>query len=635
MFRHAVKPLFIAAHLCLSLAVGCAAPQNAMTKTAAAVDLDEMNILKTLRPAHPRILLTPDDMTRLKGLVKSDAVARGYLDDVRKRGEKTLSEPPSTRVLKGPRLLDVSRRVLERVLTLGLLFQIEGERKWADRAIVEMQAVAQFSDWNPSHFLDVAEMTRAVGTGYDWFYDAMTPEQRAQIKAAIVEKGLMRGREAYEGTQPWKWWVKVAHNWNLVCNSGLLTGALVVADEEPELSAFIVSQAVKSMPRALKTYGPDGAWPEGPGYWGYATNYTVAGLGALQSALGTDFGLSQTPGLDETALFRIHAVGPTRLSFNFADAGEKTGDEPALFFLSRLYHQPLAAFKAREAVREKASPLDLLWYNTGGKPADLISVPLDARFAASNLAFMRSSWTDANALYVGFKGGDNKANHSHLDLGTFVLDALGERWASDLGGDDYNLPNYFGKGRWTYYRLRTEGHNTLLLDNQNQDPKAAAPLTAFGSGAKPFAIADLTAAYLPAKAKIVKRGLALIDNRRAVLVQDEIEAQSPLEMTWGMQTKALVELSADARTATLRLNGKELQARLIEPEDAVFQADEPTVALPQKSLQGVHRLRVVLPAPVAKTRIVVLLAPLWPDGAPTSTPATVPLDEWQKLGPVR
>ena len=84
-------------------------------------------------------------------------------------------------------------------------------------------------------------------------------------------------------------------------------------------------------------------------------------------------------------------------------------------------------------------------------------------------------------FFVGFKGGDNKVNHSHLDLGTFVLDALGQAWALDLGSDDYNLPGYFGKQRWNYYRLRTEGHNTLTIEGENQNPEARAHLLAFHS----------------------------------------------------------------------------------------------------------------------------------------------------------
>lgn len=44
--------------------------------------------------------------------------------------------------------------------------------------------------WNPSHFLDVAEMTGGLAIGYDWLYDDLSPESREKIRQAIVAKGL-------------------------------------------------------------------------------------------------------------------------------------------------------------------------------------------------------------------------------------------------------------------------------------------------------------------------------------------------------------------------------------------------------------------------------------------------------------
>lgn len=85
------------------------------------------------------------------------------------------------------------------------------------------------------------------------------------------------------------------------------------------------------------------------------------------------------------------------------------------------------------------------------------------------------------ALFVGFKAGANDVNHSSLDLGSFVLDADGLRWATDLGPDDYNLPGYFDtkKGtaspRWKYYRLNNRSNNTLTPGDALQDYHATAP----------------------------------------------------------------------------------------------------------------------------------------------------------------
>ena len=95
---------------------------------------------------------------------------------------------------------------------------------------------------------------------------------------------------------------------------------------------------------------------------------------------------------------------------------------------------------------------------------------------------MRSEWNDADATFVGFKGGTNKAHHGHLDLGTFVLDSAGQRWAIDLGSDDYGSPDYFnGEKRWGYYRASTAGHNTLVIDGRNQDPAVDAEVIKFFS----------------------------------------------------------------------------------------------------------------------------------------------------------
>ena len=60
-----------------------------------------------------------------------------------------------------------------------------------------------------------------------------------------------------------------------------------------ELAGEILHDALESIQLAMAEFAPDGAWKEGPGYWNYATSYNVVFLAGLQTALGTDFGLSQ------------------------------------------------------------------------------------------------------------------------------------------------------------------------------------------------------------------------------------------------------------------------------------------------------------------------------------------------------
>ena len=126
----------------------------------------------------------------------------------------------------------------------------------------------------------------------------------------------------------------------------------------------------------------------------------------------------------------------------------------------------------------------------------------------------------------GFKAGDNKTNHSHLDLGSFVLESDGVRWAVDLGSDDYDLPGYFGDKRWSYFRLTNRSHNTATPGDLLQDTQATAPIVKFsGLGPRPFAVADLTAAY-PGVAQRIERGVSMIRGAR-VLIQDDYTALRP------------------------------------------------------------------------------------------------------------
>ncbi len=169
-----------------------------------------------------------------------------------------------------------------------------------------------------------------------------------------------------------------------------------------------------------------------------------------------------------------------------------------MFWLARKFKQPVFGL-VRAHKTPAPSPLDMVWFDPASQSPKAAGLPLDKYFRGAEVAVLRSDWEDPQALFVGFKAGDNKANHSHLDLGSFVFDAAGVRWALDLGADNYNLPGYFGRQRWNYYRLRAEGHNTLVInpgEGPDQDPAAKARIIRFESRPeRAFAIADLTPAY--------------------------------------------------------------------------------------------------------------------------------------------
>jgi hypothetical protein len=552
--------------------------------------------LATLRQPHPRLIALDSDIARIRNLIATDPLVKDSYNALRRQADSLLSQPPVEYVLIGPRLLDKSRTALERMYTLGLVYRIERDKKYFDRALQELHAVAAFKDWHPAHFLDTAEMTHAVAIGYDWLYADLTPEDRKLIRTAIVEKGIDAALPLYRTK---KSWTTVHHNWNQVCNGGITIGALAVAEDEPKKAREVLSDSVASIQLAMNSYAPDGGWAEGPGYWDYATAYTVYYLAALQSALGNTFGLTKLPGSDQAGAFRVYFQGPAGGTFNYADAHSGYGRSPEMFWLARQFDNPVYAWdEIGKMTKLKGSATDLIWYQTKQQNPVEAKWPLTRVFTGVNVAFLRSDWLDPKAFWMGIKGGDNKANHSHLDLGSFVMEAKGVRWAEDLGSDDYNIGDYFGKLRFTYYRLRTESHNTVLIDNQNQDTKAEAPMTGQGTGVS----IDLTGAY-PGKLRRETREVAL-ENGNRFLIRDRIEAAGePVDAVWGMVTMADVE--AHGNRVELKRKGEILHGRILEPDNAIFETVSANPEPPQNPNKGARKLVVRLPGKITTATISV------------------------------
>jgi hypothetical protein len=285
-----------------------------------------------------------------------------------------------------------------------------------------------------------------------------------------------------------------------------------------------------------------------------------------------------------------------------------------MYWLAHKFEQPVYAWYQQHVAAPSAQ--DLVWHVPAGPSPGQSGLPLDKHFRSAEVVALRGSWEDTNSVFVALKGGDNKANHSHLDLGNFVLDSQGVRWAMDLGAENYNLPGYFGAKRWTYYRLRAEGQNTLVIDpgdGPDQDPRAAAPITRFESKAeRAFAITDLTMAY-PKSAKRVQRGIALI-HRRQVMIQDEVETLAPAEVWWFLHTRAAAKPSEDGRSVILEQGNAKLHARLLAPEEARFEVLDalplPTSPQPegQSRNEGIRKLSIHLKN-LTHSRITVILTP--------------------------
>ena len=139
-------------------------------------------------PAHPRILMFKEDEATVKKMIEADAAWKKTHLIIIEESDKLLSTPTLERKQIGRRLLSVSREAIRRIFFLSYSYRLTEKREYLKRAEQEMLTISAFSDWNPSHFLDVAEMTMAMAIGYDWLYNNLSTESRTTIKEAIIKK---------------------------------------------------------------------------------------------------------------------------------------------------------------------------------------------------------------------------------------------------------------------------------------------------------------------------------------------------------------------------------------------------------------------------------------------------------------
>lgn len=574
--------------------------------------------LRQLRAAHPRLILLDSDLDRLRMLARENPLAHRVYLDLERECERLLTTPTVEYKLTGPRLRTQCQRVLDRVSTLAVMYRVTLREPYQRRAVAELRAAAAFRDWNPAIFTDTAEMTHAFALGYDWLYNVMSPDDRAIIRDAIVTKALDQVLPIYQRDIGW---TRDHYNANIVCNAGMGLGALAVAgDSGPdkgvdEKCSAVLRYAFDSITHGLSSYGVEGSWPEGPAYWNSVTMYACAFFAALQTALGNDYGLSSAHGVDRAGRFRVYTTGPTGKVFNFADSTEDAGVAPEMFWLAKRFSVPVFAWSEQKQLDRGSHPdaYDLAWFDRDARsPLQPPPWPLDAIFRGVDIACFHSTWDDPNALFLAVKGGDNKAAHAHLDLGSFVFDAGGVRWASDLGPDDYDLSGYFGRQRWTYYRTRTEAHNTLVIDDQNQDPRAEARITRqeFTPDFSWVQI-DLSRAN-PGKVKQWLRRFAMVQ-RQAILIGDSVRCDQPAEVIWGMMTDA--EISVAGQTAMLRKGNWILSAEIRTPRHAVFDIAPVHSSPPQAPNINFHKLIVRLGDKVTELDLNVIMIP-YRDGQP-------------------
>lgn len=543
--------------------------------------------------SHPFVLATKENFDIARAEYESKSFSnytKALSDSVIANATALLDKniyPPMDYVLdEEDSILPISREVINRMVILGYAWQITGDEKYADRAWDELQKVCSYDDWCTSHFLATAEMALAVSVGYDWFYEYLTTEQKDYLAAKTYEYAI---KPALSKNYLKNWFTWSKNNWNSICYSGVGIASMVFSSYYPDDAATFLKMCYEAMPVAFANFTPDGVYAEGPSYSQSGMNSIVYFVATSKNYLGTDYGMSDIDGFKELGKFPVYITTPTGV-FNFGDNKDRMCFSPALHWYAAEYDSPLLACYQMWDVAGVFTPdtsddterngsgrddaLSLLWYDREYtvENADFSAEPLYLNLTSDvgqDMVLMRSAYLDKNATFAGIKGGYNFINHGDLDIGTFVFDSMGERWAEELGPGAYDAPGYFtntpaGK-RWKNYCKRAEGQNTLVINPDmtldDQYVLAKCGFKSFEETADGGSCSlNMTDAYRMNGAVKVTRDFELYDNYTALQITDKIVCAVPSEIYWFMHTKADIKISDDGKTAILTIGDKQLKA---------------------------------------------------------------------------
>ncbi|MBE7050433.1 MAG: hypothetical protein E7394_06625 [Ruminococcaceae bacterium] len=498
-----------------------------------------------LKGIHPRVMATQDDFDRIKAEIQTNERKKKWFDNLISYCDARLEEPPLKYELRdGIRLMYVSDDFMNWTISYAFAYKITGDRKYFDAAWKQIESVANMPDWNPIHHIDVGIMALGFGVAYDWLYDVLSDDQRALMERAVKNNLYWIVNEAHQSFYTVYGDAGMEDNHNVYCNAGVIACVIAFMDTYPEIGSQIGAHTMRLLERYMWLFAPLGAYFEGPSYASISIYYTVRLFASMESTMGTLYGLDKAEAFDLSADYVMNMQSDAA-SYGFGDGDSGLKRCSGMFWIYNHYgikgKKEAVADLSVDAIGMNAVDA-LLHYDVNPEESQTSGAGLTSYYSGEDLVLARNNFNPGQ-VYAGLKCGGTIHPHSHLDSGSFIFDAMGTRWAHDLGADDYNLE--WNWGFYEIYRRRAESHNTLIINpdaGYGYELDGRAKFISYED--KPrgvIAKTDLTELYGD-KVTSAKRGFFFTDNRRSLVVRDEVSLTGKSDLYWLMTVNSNVEI---------------------------------------------------------------------------------------------
>jgi oligo-alginate lyase len=436
--------------------------------------------------SRPRLIYNQAAVEQLRKEMGADAA---LATELKKNGEKLIAAEfiPEDVAMRGEgqhaSYGKPGDQMTDMGLALGLLFQLTGDARYAQKLRDAMLYYSNYVRWTGPRFehrgppwhseLDTAKFASGYATGYDAVHAFLSDADRKTIAEAMTRLAILPTLNDWvlPGTRIHSF-DSMGHNWWGVCvaNAGLCALALLGDDERAQewidaIDAgfeqwFIYPGSV--LQNRVATFERSGPSYEGVNYTQYGVSeYLHYRLAWMHTYPGRK--PARMEPLDHLARFFLHTLYPTSggsYAVNFNDSSLKADCTATILLLTACGLGTPEGGRYLELVHSHPRGPFFTLLRQYPKPPAVESNPTSYIYPGMGWAMLRSSWEN-DATFLAVKSGYTW-NHAHADAGSFILFKQGVPLIIDSGTCSY------GRREYGNYYCESRAHNVILFDGSGQ-----------------------------------------------------------------------------------------------------------------------------------------------------------------------
>ena len=418
-----------------------------------------LNGISTLLNSHPRLIITGENIDEFRAKAKDEN------QQLFKQAKELAQEFSQRPVIHFQNANNSYREIGDAMPVLGLMYQINGDKKYVETAERWISAMLHTESWEGSQNLGRSSWMVGLCFLYDWMNDALNENLKAQLLNRLVDEAEIVIETASD--------TRALSNHLLIETSAVGMVGLVLPEGHGKKQYFL--ETADKWASYIIDHAPlDGSWGEGVQYWQYGTGYFLRFLEAAKTAGYKNY-FDNYDWLKKTGYFPIYFSLPGNLTkvINFSDCGTDRYLPAFLFYLpAKIYGNPYFqdfGKKVQLKTPHKFSWLDFLFYDASVPAKDFTTLPNFKHFTDQGFVSMRSGW-EKNSTVVGFRCGPAPGHRNQMDPQRIEHRGFGPGHQQP----DINSFVIFSQNEWLaidpgYTHLKeTKNFNTILVNGYGQ-----------------------------------------------------------------------------------------------------------------------------------------------------------------------